>query len=78
MPPEEKRQRKKETRPRRPGGGRKKKTDKPIDYSVKITPAQAQLLKTWGGGDVSAGLRWLISTTAPLIGPSVVVYVPRQ
>ena len=45
---------------RRVGAGRKKATDPIVTYSVKITNTQAKLLKVWGGGDISAGLRWLI------------------
>ena len=45
---------------RRIGSGRKKKLDPIVTYSVDITIEQAELLKRWGGGDVSAGLRWLI------------------
>lgn len=29
-------------------------------YSVRLSPEQVALLRTWGGGDLSAGLRWVI------------------
>ena len=48
---------------RRAGAGRKKKAPL-IDYSVHITAAHASLLKEWGGGDISAGLRWLIDASS--------------
>lgn len=44
----------------RRGAGRKRAADVLVTYNVHITCAQAELLKKWGGGDVSAGLRWLI------------------
>lgn len=47
---------------KRLGAGRKKSTDPIVTYSVDITHSHAELLKKWGGGDVSAGLRWLVDT----------------
>ncbi len=38
-----------------------------VIYSVKITHAQAELLKEWGGGDISMGLRWLVDTAEVLV-----------
>ena len=59
---------KKETRGgKRKGSGRKKSTDPIVTYSVRITISQAESLKTWGGGDLSAGLRWLIDSSEILI-----------
>ena len=55
---------------KRPGSGRKKNVDQPVTYSVDITPVQALLLKEWGGGDISRGLRWLVEVSAPLIHKS--------
>lgn len=54
------------------GGPRANSGRKPVygpvaTYSVKISLAQAALLKKWGGGDLSAGLRWLIDTAAPMV-----------
>lgn len=34
---------------------------------VNLTEEQVKLLRVWGRGDVSAGLRWLITAAAPLI-----------
>ena len=52
---------------KRPGAGRKKSNDPIVTYSVKITHAQAELLKKWGGGDLSAGLQWLVDAADILI-----------
>lgn len=56
---------------KRAGAGRKKSDAKSINtitiYSVHITGKQAALLKKWGGGDLSAGLRWLVNTAQALI-----------
>lgn len=41
-------------------------------YGVYMTEAQAKLLRMWGHGDVSAGLRWLIDTSALLVKKSVI------
>lgn len=57
---------------RRPGAGRKKKDSAREKYNVYITPRQAELLKMWGGGDISAGLRWLVDAAEPLIGHAIV------
>lgn len=34
---------------------------------VNLTDEQTRLLRAWGRGDVSAGLRWLIDAAAPLV-----------
>lgn len=52
---------------KRPGAGRKKSTDPITTYNIHITIAQANLLKLWGGGNISQGLRWLIDTSKPLV-----------
>ena len=38
-----------------------------VDYHVRITKHQAALLKTWGGGDLSAGLRWLVDAAVVIV-----------
>jgi hypothetical protein len=38
---------------------------------VSMTDAQAKLLRMWGRGDLSAGLRWLINAAEPLVRRSV-------
>lgn len=45
----------------RPGSGRKKRKEKYMPYSFDITESQIDMLRLWGGGDASAGLRWLIA-----------------
>ena len=35
---------------------------------INLTDEQIRVLRMWGRGDVSAGLRWLIAAAAPLIG----------
>lgn len=50
---------------KRPGAGRKP-TGMKRRY-VAISDEQARLLRMWGRGDLSAGLRWLIDAAAPLI-----------
>lgn len=52
---------------KRVGAGRKKAAHPVVAYSVDITHAQAELLKTWGGGDMSAGLRWLVDAAEVLV-----------
>lgn len=34
---------------------------------VALTDEQCKLLRLWGHGDMSAGLRWLIQAAAPLV-----------
>ncbi len=34
---------------------------------VNLTEDQAKLLRKWGRGDISAGLRWLIDSAASLV-----------
>ena len=46
----------------------RKPSDPPLKRRcVNIGDAQLKLLRLWGRGDVSAGLRWLIEAAAPLI-----------
>lgn len=51
----------------RPGAGRKPSGDGVATYSVRMTKSQVELLKEWGGGDVSAGLRWLVTVAELLV-----------
>ena len=52
---------------RRKGAGRKPRSDPLALYSVRISRAQVKLLRAWGGGDLSAGIRWLIDAAAPVV-----------
>ena len=52
---------------RRAGAGRKPSPVELLTYSYKLTPAQAQLLKLWGGGNGSAGIRWLVDAAQALV-----------
>lgn len=52
---------------RRAGAGRPRHVPPLRRRGVYITDEQCKLLRMWGRGDVSAGLRWLIDTTAPMI-----------
>lgn len=45
---------------KRAGAGRKAHVPPLKRKCVRITEAQARLLRMWGRGDASAGLRWLI------------------
>lgn len=56
-----------ERKKRRPGGGRKAHIPPVKRRCVYMTDEQTKLLRVWGRGDVSAGLRWLIDNAAPLI-----------
>lgn len=50
------------------GAGRKRRHhDELLVQGVRLTRAQTALLRLWGGGNVSAGLRWLIAAAAGLI-----------
>lgn len=48
-------------------GGRKKLNPPVKQRCIMLTDEQCKLLRMWGRGDLSAGLRWLISAAAPLI-----------
>lgn len=52
---------------RRAGAGRKPHPEPLLVYTVKMTTAHAALLKKWGGGNASAGIRWLIDAANVLI-----------
>ncbi len=57
---------------RKKRGGRQKHNPPLKKRLLSITEEQAKLLRMWGRGDMSAGLRWLISQAAE------VVYKPRE
>lgn len=56
-----------------PRGGKREGAGRPPNdppcHGVRlyITEEQVKLLRMWGRGDVSAGLRWLIDVVAPTI-----------
>ena len=52
---------------KRVGAGRKPHVPPLKPYWVNLTDEQARLLRAWGHGDLTAGLRWLIDIAAPLI-----------
>lgn len=52
---------------KRSGAGRKKSDPPTRARCVYLTDKQVKLLRMWGRGDVSAGLRWLIEAASPLI-----------
>jgi hypothetical protein len=52
---------------RREGAGRKRHIPPLKKTCVTLTEEQTKLLRMWGKGDLSAGLRWLIRVTAPMI-----------
>lgn len=52
---------------RREGAGRKPHDPPLRKRLVSITDEQARLLRTWGRGDLSAGLRWLIDAAAHVV-----------
>lgn len=52
---------------KRLGSGRKKLSEQTYSYTVHLTPDHASLLKRWGNGNVSAGLRWLIDAASVLV-----------
>lgn len=47
--------------------GRKKNNPPTKACCIRITEEQIKLLRMWGHGDVSAGLRWLINNAAPFV-----------
>lgn len=49
------------------GSGRKKLVPAVKARCICLTDEQVRLLRMWGRGDVSAGLRWLIEAAAPMI-----------
>ena len=52
---------------KRTGAGRKPNNPPFKSRHIRITDEQARLLRTWGKGDLSAGLRWLINESSKLI-----------
>ncbi len=52
---------------RREGAGRKRHVPPLKEYHISLTEEQARLLRMWGRGDMSAGVRWLITAAKPLI-----------
>ena len=62
---------------KRAGSGPKRRHPPYEARVVHLTAAQVELLRMWGGGDVSAGARWLIDQAAPLVGEATVVLVAR-
>lgn len=48
-------------------GGRRKHIPPLKKRLVSMTDEQAALLRKWGRGDVSAGLRWLVDSASALI-----------
>lgn len=47
--------------------GRKRNNPPTKARCVYLTDAQVKLLRMWGRGDVSAGLRWLIDVAAKFV-----------
>lgn len=52
---------------KREGAGRKRNNPPTHAHCVYLTVEQAKLVRMWGRGDLSAGLRWLISAAKPLV-----------
>lgn len=50
---------------RRVGAGRKRNDPPTRKISLSLTEEQVRLLRMWGRGDVSAGLRWLVEAAIP-------------
>ena len=50
---------------KRPGAGGPKIGVKP--RCINLTDEQARLLRMWGKGNMSAGLRWLIRVASPMV-----------
>lgn len=57
---------------KRRGAGRKKHVPPLKNRMVMLTDEQCRLLRMWGRGSVSAGLRWLIDQAKD------VVYKPKE
>lgn len=55
---------------KRPGAGRRQNDPPCKRVGLYITDAQLKRLRTWGRGDASAGLRWLIDTAALVVTKS--------
>ena len=52
---------------KRAGAGRKRHVPPLKKRCVTITEDQEKLLRTWGRGDLSAGLRWVIDMAAKIV-----------
>ena len=52
---------------KRAGAGRKRSNPPTKKRCVCLTDDQVKLLRMWGRGDVSAGLRWLIDAAKQLV-----------
>jgi hypothetical protein len=52
---------------KRAGAGPKRKRDPIVTYSVRMSHAHAEMLRLWGGGDISAGLRWVMDNATMLV-----------
>lgn len=52
---------------KRAGAGRPRSNPPTTSCSIRLTDAQRRLLRMWGKGDMSAGLRWLIDEAAKRI-----------
>lgn len=52
---------------KRPGAGRKAHVPALKKCCLTLTDAQRKLLRKWGRGDMSAGLRWLIEAAQPWV-----------
>lgn len=52
---------------KREGAGRPRNNPPTRARCVYLTDEQVKLLRMWGRGDVSAGLRWLIDAAAPVV-----------
>lgn len=63
---------------RRPGAGRKPTKGPTVRYALDVSHRHAELLRAWGGGDMSAGLRWLIDAAAPLVGEGTVTLTGKH
>lgn len=48
-------------------GGRKRNNPPCKARCIYLTDEQVKLLRMWGRGDVSAGLRWLVDTAKTLV-----------
>jgi hypothetical protein len=52
---------------KREGAGRKRHVPPLKPHYVALTEDQAKLLRMWGRGDLSAGLRWLVEVAELLV-----------
>lgn len=52
---------------KRKGAGRPRSDPPTVSQSMRLTIEQIRLLRQWGRGDASAGLRWLIDQAKHLV-----------